>query len=301
MVCKAFKAGIVIAAVLVLPGSLYARTHHYSAYSDEPAQYLSAINKHRNAHPSAKCGGAATGIRAGIVTHHFLASGIMAEFFECLASGKHPERIILIGPDHFGKSRARIATSALPWVTPFGEMRSHPATVAHISEALALPEDVEALSGEHSIGILMPFIRYYFPESSVVPIILQKNLLPDELFALKRLMTSFLDDPGTLVLLSMDFVHNQTPEEADRRDELSKVVIEKLGYDQADRLDVDCHPGLKILLSVLNERQDIRVRFLNHTNSARITGEPGLTNVTSYFTVLFVEQSKMSKQARKQR
>jgi hypothetical protein len=91
----------------------------------------------------------------------------------------------------------------------------------------------------------------------------------------------------------MDFTHNQTSEEADRRDELSRSVIEKFEHTETDKLDVDCHPGLKTLLAALRERQGMHARFLNHSNSAKITGQAGLTNVTSYFTIIFEEPSGM--------
>ncbi len=281
-----------VTAVLLcasLSASAYARTENFSFYSDEPGKYLAAINA-VGQRPESACVDGKANLRAGIVTHHLLAIGLENEFFSCLSRQAKPERIVLIGPDHYGQSMDRIAVSPLPWKTPFGILEPDVSAAAAIKESLGLNNDPEAFSGEHSIGVLVPFIRYYFPESRIVPIIIQRNVDIAKQTKLKKILSHFLDDPKTLVLLSMDFAHNQTSDEADRRDERAMKVIEKLDYRQTNGLDIDCHPGLKILLAALSDRKGIRVQFLNHSNSAKITKQMNLTNVTSYFTILFFKK-----------
>jgi hypothetical protein len=293
MVFQVSKTAIaLILFCMILTNTSDARTENYSFYSDKPEKYLNTIRgAERTATPA--CFNNKAIYRAGIVTHHLLAIGLMNEFFSCLSKNVRPERVVLIGPDHYGQSIDRISVSSLPWKTPFGILDPDANAAAAIIGALGLNDSPEAFSGEHSIGVLVPFIHYYFPESRFVPIIIQRNVRLDKLNKFKTILNAYLGDPKTLVLLSMDFTHNQTSDEADRRDEISRQVIEKLDSEQTDKLDVDCHPGLKMLLAALRERQGIRARFLNHTNSAKITGQADLTNVTSYFTIIFEEQPGM--------
>jgi AmmeMemoRadiSam system protein B len=294
MVFQVSKAAIaLILSCMILTCAADARTQNYSFHSDEPRKYLNAIKGAELAATPA-CFSDKAIFRAGIVTHHLLAIGLMNEFFFCLSKNAKPERVVLIGPDHYGQSIERISVSSLPWKTPFGTLASDTLAATTINSSLNLDDDPEAFSGEHSIGVLVPFIHYYFPESRLVPIIIQRNVGLDKLNKFKTILNAYLSDPKTLVLLSMDFTHNQTSEEADRRDELSRNVIEKFEYEKTDKLDVDCHPGLKMLLAALRERQGMRARFLNHSNSAKITGQTGLTNVTSYFTILFEEHRAIS-------
>lgn len=293
MVFQVSKTGIALILFgMILSSTVHARTQNYSFYSDEPEKYLGAIRQSEQA-SSLACLDRGSDYRAGIITHHILAIGLMNEFFTCLSSNVKPDRIVLIGPDHYGQSMGGISVSRLPWKTPFGVLHSDERAATTIEESLGLSDDSEAFSGEHSIGVLVPFIRYYFPECKIVPVIIQRNTGLDKLSKLKGILDYFLNDPKTLVLLSMDFSHNQTSEEADRRDDLARSVIEKLDYQDTDKLDVDCHPGLKVFLASLKERKSIRARVLNHSNSGKITGEKNGANVTSYFTILFTEEKAL--------
>src|SRR3989338_4582461 len=49
-------------------------------------------------------------ITGGIVPHHALADGVIAQFFDEIAT-ENPRRIILLSPDHFGMSRALFTTT----------------------------------------------------------------------------------------------------------------------------------------------------------------------------------------------
>ena len=279
-------AQVIVVFALLNPAVVYARTQHYSSYSDQPAVFLKAIERYRSK-PGEACNKGEGLVRAGIVTHHFLANQMMVEFFECLKHQASPARIVLIGPDHFGKGIYPITVSPLPWKTPFGELKTDRNRIARIKKTLGLADDAEAFSGEHSIGILAPFIRYYFPSSAVAPIIIRNRISPVTLGRFQRLLEEFLDDPGTVVILSMDFNHNRTSDEADRLDEVTKRIIADFDLSRVQRAEVDCRTGLASLLAALKARNGSTVNFLNHMNSAKITGNRDQKDVTSYFTVIF--------------
>lgn len=286
-------ATLFLCCLLLLPSLLLARTHHYTSFSDRPELFRKAIADYKNL-PHAKCELNGKAVRGGIVTHHFLANEMMVDFFECLVSQTNPERIILIGPDHFRKGLNGISLSSLPWKTPFGEMKADTAVVKEIKHTLALEEDVEAFSGEHSVGILIPFLRYYFPESKVVPILLQKQTPQRLLALLVRLLRQYADDPKTVILLSMDFSHNQTSDEADRRDAISKDAIQNFNLERIDKLDIDSPLGLFLLMTIMRESGSKEVYFRHHSNSSRITGIKDQKNVTSYYTVFFYRHTGKS-------
>ena len=67
--------------------------YHYSSWSDDPEPYREAIRKTEAAPPLNLAAGER--ICAGIVTHHFLASGMMVRFFAGLqaqTSGRSGQR-----------------------------------------------------------------------------------------------------------------------------------------------------------------------------------------------------------------
>jgi hypothetical protein len=56
-------------------------------------------------------------------------------------------------------------------------------------------------------------------------------------------------------------------------------------------LHVDCRKGLWLLLASLTDLGHVRAQITEHTNSAKLTGNFGQPDVTSYFTAFFVRGS----------
>ena len=263
------------------------RSQHYSFYSDRPEIYLRAIEEYRRGggpHYQELTGG----ISGGILPHHFVAHRMMVDLFENLKLHARPTRIILIGPDHYRKGRAPITVSSLDWKTPFGMLRTDQGTAADLRARLGVEKDDEAFSGEHSVGVIIPFVRHYFPDTRVLTILVKKQVPISMQRTFDEWLTGRLKDTHTIVLLSMDFSHYQTPDEADRRDSLSGRAILELNESLVDQLDIDCHFGFRALLHALNNRGRMKPLICNHTNSARILRRPEIKSVTSYHTVIFL-------------
>jgi MEMO1 family protein len=264
------------------------RTLHYSWWSDDPQPYLRAL---RQASPSAPPDLApGETIRAGIVTHHFLASDLMVRFFTTLQAGTSPETLVLLGPNHFHHGLANLSFSSLPWKTPFGILEVDRSAVEQLKGATDLPEDPEAFTGEHSVGVLVPFVKYYFPHVRIVPILVDINAREATLKALHDTLAAWLGNPHMLVVLSMDFSHDSTAGIADSRDKASEEAITYLDASRVERLNVDCRKGLWALLAALRQSGGIKAQVSEHTNSARLTGNLSQPTVTSYFTVYFTRQ-----------
>jgi AmmeMemoRadiSam system protein B len=267
------------------------RSYHYSSSSDDPGPYLRVIRE-SNVGPNTPLH-AGESIRAGIVTHHFLAGGLMVRFFAELRAQSSPETIVLIGPNHFHHGLANISLSSLPWKTPFGLLQTDTAVERRLRQALNLPEDPEAFTGEHSVGVLVPFVKYYFPNSRVVPVLIDVNAQSFRLKKLRKALAELLSNPKVLVLLSMDFSHNSTVAIADNRDEQAQRTITTMNASDVNNLHVDCRRGLWLLLTSLGDTGPVNVEIKEHTNSARLTYNPAQPDVTSYFTVLFVARTRM--------
>ena len=269
-----------------------ARTCHYSWWSDNPAPYLEAIHKAEPlALPKLAPG---ESIRAGIVTHHFLASALMVRFFAALRAQSNPETIILIGPNHFHHGLANISFSSLPWKTPFGFLEADQSIVRELETSTHLPEDPDAFAGEHSVGVLIPFVKYYFPRSRVVPILVDVNAREFQLREMRPLLARFLADPRIVILLSMDFSHDSVLSVADARDVRARQAMVALDANQVKDLNVDCPRGLWLLLGALSDLGHVRTEVCEHSNSARLTGNLNQENVTSYFTAAFIQSAATS-------
>lgn len=279
------RVTLLLCLLLATPRS-WPRDFHFSWWSDDPRPFLEAIQKSTPQVASKLPAGQR--IRAGIVTHHFLASGLMVRFFAALRTQASPRTIVLLGPNHFHHGLANISISSLPWKTPFGVLQTDDSVVKKVRAAICLPEDPDAFTGEHSVGVLIPFVKYYFPRSRVVPMLIDANADEYRLRALRVLLSQMLKNPSVLVLLSMDFSHDSTVGIANARDEQAQQVISVMDVHKTDELHLDCHKGLRLLLEALRQVGPVTVQINEHTNSAQLTGDANQSNVTSYFTIYFL-------------
>ncbi len=278
--------GIVLLSLMLAIPDAWSRDQHFSFWSDNPQPFLDAIRQSAgHTLPRLPAGQRVCG---GILTHHFLASGLMVRFFAGLRGQPSPETIILLGPNHFHQGLADISISSLPWKTPFGVLQTDRQLVRQIGKAIQLPEDTEAFTGEHSVGVLIPFLKYYFPHSRVVPVLIDVNADTNRLHRLREVLSAQMESPTTLLLLSMDFSHDSVAPVADARDEQAQEVISSMDASKTNDLHVDCRKGLWLLLESLKGPRCERVQINEHTNSAQLTGKLDQPNVTSYFTIYFL-------------
>jgi AmmeMemoRadiSam system protein B len=98
-----------------------------------------------------------------------------------------------------------------------------------------------------------------------------------------------LEDPKYLVILSMDFSHNSVASIADFRDRQAQQAISNLDLSKMEELNVDCRKGLWLLLASLRDLGQVKVQVSEHSNSARLTGNPQQPDVTSYFSMFFTK------------
>jgi len=252
----------------------------YSYFSDHPEVFKKVIRLYRK-HLTPFAGEPVLG---GIVTHHFLASRLMVEYFETVSRSFQPDRIIIIGPDHFHRGVEGVSLNDLEWKTPFGRLEPDLPAIEAIQRALGLKSyDHDAYATEHSIAVLAPFVKYYFPKARIVPILIRGNAnryMVENLFlALKPLM-----DSHTHVILSMDFSHYKDSAGVFKADEATEKVMRGMDRKGVWGLDIDSRPGLYLMLKLF---QKGRIFIGTHTNSAVLTGDLGMKSCTSYYTVYF--------------
>ena len=287
MVFKNRKIILLVVISLLFCQVSYGRDMYFGAMSDKPDKFKTIIDTYR-ANPAAS--ETIKGkIKGGILPHHLLASWMMADFFEVLSSNTHPKRVIIIGPDHFVKGLSTVSIGLLPYKTPTGILDCDKNAAQQIRKTLLIPDDTEAFSGEHSIGNIVPFVKYYFPDSKIITIILQKDVPPIMQKQLIQELSRLLNQPDTIILLSIDFSHNHTPQEADKLDIITRKVILDYDYKNIEKADVDSHSGLEILMRTMEaiHAEDIRIRF--HSNAAQLTGDYSRNDVTSYHTIFFTK------------
>jgi hypothetical protein len=254
--------------------------YQYSISSDRPDYYLSSINKWQD---NSIAVDTVLPIRWGIVSHHLLIKDLIAEYFLRLSEVVHPKTIVLIGPDHFSRSQYQITLSNLPWKTPFGILQPDIEIVRKLLESHIAYNDENAFYNEHSIGALVPFIKYYFPKTRIVTIIIRSDATIKEGQALAKFIIS-LKSPDVLPIASLDFSHYKTSEVAQREDSTTFDILSHFDISRYKKAFVDSHIALYTVMESCQMLHTYNLKIIDHTNSGIETGKLDVP-CTSYFNL----------------
>ncbi|MCR4441471.1 MAG: AmmeMemoRadiSam system protein B [Peptococcaceae bacterium] len=231
--------------------------------------------------------------RGGVVPHHLLAGRLTARFMEALAL-QHPGVVIVAGPNHRNLG-ARVITGFYDWETPEGIVRTDSRVVKTLLEKGAAVRDEGTLSGEHSVGSVIPFIGHYLPEARVVPLILHRDVSLKEIDFLLAAVQPYLDE-GAVLVASVDFSHYLTRQAAEYKDEITLKAMRDFDYNKLYSMGndhLDSPACLALVLRDAEKRGNRQFQILDHTNSG-ILLKNDLIPTTSYFTLLFSEDKKTS-------
>lgn len=226
-------------------------------------------------------------IRGGIIPHHLLAGRIIADFFYRL-SKQSPKTIILVGPNHYEKGNSLILTSDLGWQTPFGVVKTNKKIIESLKENEMISFDDETLSGDHSVAGLIPFIKFYLPETEVVPVLLSSKLIPKEIQELANQLKKYADK-DTVIVASVDFSHYLTSSEARDNDKISLEILKSYNYAKLFTLSnsyLDSPSSIAAVLMTMEELKTTNMEVLFHTNSGEMMKKESV-ETTSYFSIAY--------------
>ncbi|HOP39313.1 MAG TPA: AmmeMemoRadiSam system protein B [Candidatus Woesebacteria bacterium] len=250
----------------------------------QPALYEEAF-----ASASASATGKQT-VLAGITSHHFLAKNLIANFFQGI-DNSNIRQIILIGPDHFNYTihdQFLAHSSLLNWQTPFSILNSGQNLINQLHQQALITIKDTAFRNEHSIYTLIPFIKYYFPEADVVPLILNPKKANSEFFDFGQTIKKDLDSSSTLLIVSSDFSHQLSLEKSQQTDLESINTLNELNLANLETVNCDCQPCLAFLLGYLAD-ESYQFALIDNKSSAEFSDETQET-VTSYVSAYFVKK-----------
>jgi AmmeMemoRadiSam system protein B len=187
-----------------------------SMYAD-PRTFVEAIAKEERRPPP---GLYVTGIS---VPHHLLASDLIARGFQA-AAGNRYDRVIIVSPDHFSRSRRPMATTQRDINTVFGPVRNDREATGALLQATELFDDSALFATEHGIQALLPFVRHFLPNAKIVPIAISYSATREQCDRALTLIERLVG-PHTLVVQSTDYSHYLPADVARRRDQETLNII----------------------------------------------------------------------------
>ncbi|HOJ09208.1 MAG TPA: AmmeMemoRadiSam system protein B [Clostridiales bacterium] len=229
-------------------------------------------------------------IKGGIVPHHLLASNMIASFFKTI-SVEQPEVVIIIAPNHKGTGVKAVHTGSWSWQTPFGILEADVDIVNSLVDSKTADMNFDLLEEDHSIAGLVPYIKYYMPDTKIVPIMLHGSFGLQNAQKLGQNLQEKLENENkkSTIIASVDFSHYLPLEEARQMDEISIKAIENRDINIIQHFNndyMDSPPSIIALLSAMNASGAEHMKMLDHSNSDEIAGARS-SETTSYFTVVF--------------
>jgi AmmeMemoRadiSam system protein B len=139
------------------------------------------------------------------VPHHLVAVDLIARGFRCASGGSY-ERIILLSPDHFRRSRLPFATTRGIFETVFGDVACDEPAIQSLLAACPKAGESGLFAKEHGVHAVLPFVARFFPQARIVPIALRIESKREDWLALVDALAPLVNSK-TLVVQSTDFSH----------------------------------------------------------------------------------------------
>ncbi len=231
-------------------------------------------------------------ICSGVLPHHLLAGELIARFMKILAL-QEPEIIVIVGPNHKHVGE-RVITGLYDWQTPEGIVNTQQDIVSGLLDKGLAARDEEVLGSEHSIGVVVPFLKHYLPDAEIVPLILHRDVSVTEVDKILEAVLSENEGAArksVVVLGSVDFSHYLPQNEAERRDEETLDAIRYFDYPALYRFGsdhLDSPASLSFVLRTAEKNGVMSFEIVDHTNSGRILQNDAI-ETTSYFTLVYAE------------
>jgi len=277
---------VVIGGVLFESKRSYSRIEH-SSHLFDPAFFNQAYDKGQQYKEVVN-----GQIFGGIIPHHLLAAPLIAGFFEGMANQK-VTTVILLSPNHHGVGKYNIASSKGVWTTIFGDLETDTSKVIQLENYKAAFVTEDVFDTEHGIYGITPFIKKTFPNAKMIPIVIKGGTPKQECDKLVQALNNLADNQ-TIILVSSDFSHYLTSDQADIHDKESIPAIESFDTDKVFNIDyeknIDSPESVYTLLKVMQLKKATVPILIENTNSAKLTGHPEVQSTTSYLTMYFTNQ-----------
>jgi poly-gamma-glutamate synthesis protein (capsule biosynthesis protein) len=226
---------------------------------------------------------------AGIVPHHFLAKEMIAEFYNKFESSDI-STVFLICPDHFNHffPTGKMAyTSKYSWNTPFGELETEKQIIDFLLENGKVQEDNFAIGLEHGIYVEIPFLKKFFKNAKIVPLVLNASLNYEKFADLGELLRGFTEK-NSILIVSSDFSHNVSLKQADKNDKNSVSLLGDIDKNSINKITTDCKQCISALYGFLGQKK-YKFELAANKNSSDFSTETEKT-VTSYISGFYTEK-----------
>lgn len=238
-----------------------------------------------------------------IISPHagYMYSGQTAAFaYKSASKRKNIKRIFLLGPSHHVAVKGAVLPQNKAFATPLGDIELDAHTLEELKSYPLFSVNAEVHKVEHSLELQLPYIKYCFPDATLVPIVI--GHLDDEADArlIGEVLKGFVGKDD-LVIVSSDFTHYGPRYGFTPFPEYSAEKIAKLdgeAFQHISNLDLDgfidflhrtndticgMYPCQVLMAMLPQESHGTAVQYANSQDIAKDDSE----NSVSYISMVF--------------
>jgi AmmeMemoRadiSam system protein B len=223
---------------------------------------------------------------AVIVPHHDIASSLIAKTFAGVSY--QPDVVIVLAPDHEEVSTGFASTGTVIWQNVIKPTYPHERLVKEVVKPGLVNFHNSVIVEEHAVSVLQPFIAHYFPQATVVPIILKNNQSEESLDHIVAFLEKAMQEHNALVVGSVDFSHYVNVEQALQRDEITKKAIVEHDYDALQGFNHEYLDSPATVVAILMAFGDATLHA-QHDATEFLHQDPTITSVTTSYLIYSVD------------
>ncbi len=265
LVLTSFCFGIWFSTSEPEPSRFENETHQFSYTLASPSLYESAVATAQDIDR--------TGTRSGIVAHHLLVGDKIAQTFAALGNGRE-KTVVILSPNHFDAGRSVMQTTDGTWETAFGDVEVDTDVLEELLDGVeGMGYESETFVNEHGVSAIVPFVKKFFPDAKIVPIVIHDDATTTQIVDLAHTIQEAA--PRAIVLASIDMSHNLPEHIRVPHDEETLAAIERgtcgdvtiVGGDRDCHLEIDANDVLETLFWV-NQLRGTQEWHLTHHGSS---------------------------------
>jgi len=222
-------------------------------------------------------------VRGLVLPHHQIAKELIIDSLEKI-KGQNYSYVVIIGPNHFQPEVNSIVTAKN--VSGYSFESNVMKLLLERYKDILISDDV--VKAEHSIMLHLPYIKNYFPEAKIIPLIVSPYSSKNDLYEKILFLASILP-PKTLFIASVDFAHNLTFQPALSNNEVSIKAIESFDFETIKRFNDSYMDSPASILMLLKAMEAVGARSWEtwySSHSALIEDDPTIQG-TSYVIGVF--------------
>ena len=206
-----------------------------------------------------------------VLPHHLVTALELTKFYRGVSQAMEPSLVVIVSPNHYEAGEVVFQTCNCSYETyGMGMLRTSEEDLEMLMLSGLVQLANENFEIEHGVFAHANYVKHFFPEAEILPVIVKGDAGRDELDALvgyfeRKYGERFGED--VLFVASVDFAHYMTKEVSDVHDEVSFEAVAGFDYESYWDIELDSPGSIYVVSKLASEAGFDQVSLIEHTNS----------------------------------